>query len=567
MPQTGGTKMIKAVAASSGIGIGRAVIIKARQRKAPERKPCDPSTELARARAGTRAFVAQVERVRALAEQAFGSGEAAIIAAQIAIVQDPDFMEAVEEGIVTHAQSAEDAIARVLDDYTAIFAAMPDAFMQAREADFRDVKHRLLGILAGETQPDYSGLGAQSVIVADDLHASDFVCMPVKKIAAILTEGGSPHAHLAILTRALRIPHLVGARDICRVTGEEEGLIVDGGAGEVILCPTAEEIDRYRERQRLQNLERERLEIVREQETRTRDGRRVEMLAALTALGEVSAAIEKGMDGASMPYAQQVAGQTGGVEQQQFLVYKALVRALEGRSAMISVEGVRPRPEGPYPSGGRRGAASEEEGRLWVAFSALLRASAFGRVRVALSGLNGVDELRYAKELFAQCKTMLWDRTMSFDPQIKLGVAVETPAAALRIGDLAREADFVVIETDALAAYTLAMDKVAKKPEDRRSVFHPALLGLICQTTQTAQKLGLPVMVGGEIAADPMMIPFLIGCGAGALCVRAHLLQSTRGQCENTTYAYWQERLPDILALSTSDEVVAYLKQNWAERL
>ncbi|MCL2578775.1 MAG: PEP-utilizing enzyme [Oscillospiraceae bacterium] len=555
--------MIKAVTASPGIGIGRAVIAKARQWVLTPQK-VDPGLELRRMEEAVEVFCEQVSAACKLARQSFGESESAIIAAQIAIVRDLDFMEAIEEQIKRQSHSAGGALAHVLDGYTTLFSEMSDRLMRAREADFRDIKHRLLGILAGEKPADYSHITEGSVIVADDLHASVLVCMPVEKIAAILTEGGSPHSHLAILTQAARIPHLIGVKNVCKLVKDGEGLIADGRAGEVIIRPTIEEVGRYQDRQRLQSVERKRQETHRERDTQTRDGRPVKLLAALTALGDVSQALEYGMDGGCVPYLEQAAGTTTSkVEQQQFLVYKALTRALEGRSAIITVEGLAARPE-ISPDWAERKSPSPKEQQLRAAFSALLRASAFGKVEIALTGGQGLCQVR---KLFDDCKAVLLERKLGFDTQMRLGAVIETPISALNASSLVKEADFLVIETDVLAGYTLAIDRIAKKPEERGLVFHPAFLRLIHETIQAAQSAGRPVVVAGEIACDPMMIPFLVGCGASALSVHPALLPSARNQCVNLRYVYWQERLPEILALSTAEEVVQYLKQNWAERL
>ena len=565
--------MIRAVAASSGIGIGRAVILAPLERLAHRRRISDASLELRKLREAIDVCCAQLEKAGALAAKNFGQPESAIITAQIILLNDFDLLSDMETGIKKNMENAEYAVAQVFDGYIQIFSNMEDALMKAREADFRDIKNRVLRILAGEKEPDFGQLDPESVIVTKEIPASILACLPVENISGLVTHIGSVHSHAAILARARRIPFVLNAGNIDPIFSQGDELIADGGTGEIIIRPTSEEISRYRERQRQQNLVRERMDVHKDRKTFTRDGRQVELSAAISALGELPEAVCRGIDAAVMSV-----GHTHGVsimgERQKFLAYKAITRALNGKPVVVAVEEVKLNRQAPYFGGTFPGSPDNRESsrlisnepQLRDSFNALLRASAFGKVRVVIPRLTSVTELRFARALLKSCKALLSEQQADFDPEISLGALIETPAGALCANVIAREADFLVLGTNNLINQTLAIERATKKHTERHGVFNPAVLQLIYQTIQAAERAHIPIMVIGEMASDPMMIPFLVGCGAQGIGVKPGSLLSAREQCENLKHRYWRERVPDILSLGSPEEVVGYFKQNWAER-
>jgi|GEM_PF-890362 len=566
--------MIRAAAASSGIGIGRAVIWASPERFAPRRRVSDANLELRKLYGAIDACCAQLEKASALAAKNFGQPESAIITAQIILLNDFDLLRDIETGIRKNMENAERAVAQVFDGYIQTFSNMEDALMRARDADFRDIKNRVLSILAGDEEPDFKHLAPESIIVAREMPASTLACLPVRNISGIVTHIGSVHSHAAILARARRIPFVVNAGNLDKIISEGDEMIADGGTGEIIVRPTSEEISRYRERQRQQNLVRERMDVHKDRKIFTRDGKQVELSATISVLSELPEAVYKGIDAAVMPAAHAHGVNIMG-ERQQFLAYKAITRALNGKPVVVAVEEIKiNRQTTPYFGGALPSLQDNRESsrlianepRLRASLNALLRASAFGKVRVVIPKVISVTELRLARDLLKSCKTLLLEQQADFDPEIGLGALIETPAAALCANVIAREADFLVLGTNNLINQTLAIEKAVKKNPERQGVFHPAVLQLIYQTVQAADSARIPIMVIGEMASDPMMIPFLVGCGVQGIGVKPGSLLNAREQCENLKHLYWQKRVPEILSLDSPEEVVGYFKQNWAER-
>jgi len=529
-------------------------MINYRERAAQPGQCADPGREIARLERAIQKFSGQIESAARLADENFGRSLGDILAAQAVIVKDPTFIGEVHQRIEAQMETAEYAACQVLDGYARVFAAMQDDLMQAREADFRDIKNRLLSILAGEL-PDLEQVPPKSIVVAQQLHVSVLVCLPRKNIAGIVTAQGSAHSHAAILARSAQLPFVIGAGQLVKAVRSGDKLIVDGGAGEVIRDPTPEEISRYRERARQQELVRERLDSHRGRQTVTRDGRKVEVLAELDTLGELTSAMEFSIDGAFVS--------CDAAEHQQFLAAKALARTLKGRPVLMAAQEVKLCGESPHTREQGGGVANEDELRGYL--RALLSASAFGQVAIVLPRVSSAAEVKLARAMLEDCKAALRGQGIPFDPKIRLGALIETPAAAVLAPQIAREADFIVLGVDTLCCHTLGLT-AAKRPGESREIFHPAVLRLICRAIKAARRAGIPAVVRGESAADAMMIPFLVGCGAQALCVNPPALWGAREQCENLNYRYWRARVPEILSLAGVSEVIGYLKQNWAER-
>ena len=557
--------MLKGTAAASGIGIGKCVLLETGRREVPCQRVFDVQHEADKLRAALDTFCGQLERVRELASQNFGQSEGGIITAQLIIVRDRDFLTESHAHITEKKENAQYAVSQVLEGYVRIFQAMDDALMRARAADFRDIRSRLLNILAGEGERTFEHLPEDSVIIARELYPSTLAALPVERVAAIVTAEGNIHSHTAILARTRRIPFVINAPGMTRAVCSGDELIVNGGTGEVIERPTSEEVIRYRERARQETLVRERQDEDRDKQTLTKDGRVVQISATLDTLSELTEAMDRGMDAAFLLQAGQVCGNARG-EKQQFLAYRALLRGLRGKPAVIAAPQVKPSHEMPYMSRMDAEQLLLDEPELCTAFCALLRASAFGKVRIALPHVLSPTELRLARDLLERCGALLREREIEYDTQPELGAIIETPAAAICAGAIAEQADFLILGTDTLIGHTLATPTAAKKTAGSHGALHPAVLHLIYNTVQAAKIADKPVTISGETASDPMLQPFLIGCGVNGINVSPGALGAIKEQCANITHAYWAKRTPDILSITTPEEVAEYVKQNWAER-
>lgn len=572
----GGTRVLRGVAASSGIGIGKAVLILQPELPVNHRDTGEFAVELRRFERAADVFCTQIAALAARAAEEFGESEAGILTSQIVIMQDREIFRRVSACLREHSLRAEGAVVRVFDEYIAHFSALEDALMRARAADFRDMKRRLLTILTeAECQPPQPPAGC--VLVADEIPPSVAAFLLPQQVAAVATVDGDVTSHVAILARALKIPTVVSAPSILDRIQNGDELIVDGGTGEVIVCPTAEQVGRYRRRHHQQQLAREHRQALCSASPATRDGRQVLLTAELAELSRLPDLLELGADGVGLfrTTALYRDGDLPPGEQQQFLAYRAITRALRGKPGTICTLDVGDSLDKPYlgldqepnPSLGLRAVRYSlvNQELFKVQLSAILRASAFGTLQIAVPMVTSLGELRQVRLLLEECKQELAARQVDYDPSIKLGLVISTPAAAITAATLARETDFFLLG-GSLTQYTLAVDRNNRGVSGLYSNFHPAVLALIYQVIQAAAMAYIPVGMLGEGARDPMLIPFLVGCGINELCVPLSCLLPVREQLGNLSHRYWQERVPEILSCATPEEAMAYIKQNWAER-
>ena len=566
--------MVRGVSVCSGIGIGRAVLMKYQEHRPPLRPIQSTVDEFERLDNAIDIFCRQLEHACEITEANFGRAQGAILNAQIIIVHDSGFLTETRQRIREKLENAEYAVTRVLEKYVQMFTVMEDGLMSAREADFRDIKNRLLGIMAEYDEPDFSNIPPGSVVVSEELHTSVMAQLPVQNIAAIITGRGSVHSHTAILSRGRGIPFVTSLGDFVGLVRDGDRMIVDATAGDVFCRPTSEELSRYGERARLQGSAHEQSGSRQVKNTATRDGRPVGVLAEIGALSEAAGAVRAGASAVFVPDARLLSGARATGEQ-QFLSYKAFVRALEGKKAGFVVGNINLNYEVPYRATTSTQTENQPdwhegfvrgEGRLKTTISALLRASVFGEVAVIIKHPTCANEMKVARRIFESCKINFEKNLIPFDPSSELGVLIESPAALLSIDRIARQVDFVLLEIDNLALHTLGANRSDKTPPLGSAAFHPAFLKFISQAIKSVSKMDIPIYASGEIAANPMMVPFLIGCGISGIITKPAALPGVSSQCKNLNYLYWQSRVGIIASLPTGHDVVRYLKRNWAER-
>lgn len=546
--------MLKGVAASPGIGIGTAFPVTQPDIAPEQRSPWGVGAELRRFERAVDVFCTEISNLAAASILHFGESEAGILIAQIVMIQDTDLHSQIRSCLMEESCNVEQAVCQVFGSYIHHFSSLEEELMQARAADFRDMKRRLLGILLGRPVLEPPVPPPGSILVAEELHPSIAAAILPQHIEAIATADGHPTSHAAILARALGVPMVVSAPDILVRAREGEGLIVDGGNGEIILRPTSEQIHRYRQRLVQQTEAYRKMVSIQETEALTRDGVPVRMSASLDSLRHLSDLSPLADCAHFSPNHHLLRDEGKRIgEQQQFLAYRALLRALKGKPVTISLA---------EPSS-QREADTERDRQLTVQLRALLRASAFGSLRIAVPMVHSLDDLRRARSRLEECKIELLRSHEDFNPSVPLGIMVETPAAAVLAASLAQEADFFCLS--AFSGCFSQTSSLGQGSAEAYNLFHPATLALLQKAIEAGQGL-ISVSACGQLAADPMMLPFLVGCGVREICVEPSALWNVRSQLGNLNAAYWGARIGEILALSSPQEVMNYIKRNWAER-
>ncbi len=533
---------LRGISASKGIAIGRAHIVERGQIEVVERAipAAEVEAEVARLRKALRAARAQLRAVKRRIPPDSAGDIAAFIDAHLLMLDDPAFTRAPVAMIRERRCNAEWALKTQRDALVAVFEAMDDPYLRTRKVDVDQVVNRVQRILlAGEVpQPVDAPRLAGRIVVADDLTPADTVLMQYQGVAGLLTESGGPSSHTAILARSLRIPAVVGLHEARTYLRDDELLIIDGREGVVLAEPTPTILRHYRALQR--SIERHRVarRKLRRAPAVTADGDPVVLEANVELPADIEAAREGGAAGVGLYRTEFLFMNRDHPpdEEEQFKDYLRLVKALAGAPITIrtldlgadkEVDGARP--EGPSfanPALGLRAVrlCLREQALFRPQLRAILRASAFGPVRLMIPMLSSIQELHQVREVLEDCRRELRREGVAFDERMPVGAMIEVPAAAVCADMFARELDFFSIGTNDLIQYAIAIDRVDDQVTYLYDPLHPAVLRLIQTTIRAGRKAGIPVAMCGEMAGDTRYTRLLLGLGLREFSVHPNAL-------------------------------------------
>ena len=564
--------ILQGIAASDGVGLGRAVCVREISLDYSNVRYSGRETEKARLQEGVAEFERRTAAMAAQIRDRVGEKEAEILTGQIAMLADP-FMRSQMEEAVEGGSCAEAAADSVCTMYADMFAAVEDELMRQRAADIRDMRGRLLAILLGAADLDLSRLAPGTVLVARDLTPSMTVGLKKENVAAILTETGGRTSHSAILARALELPAVLSVPKALEFIKDGDGLIVDGGTGEVILNPDERTRGEYLKRQEAFLSQRALLAVYRDRPTVDADGRRYRLYANIGSAAEAEAALQAGAEGIGLFRTEFLFMNRTSLpdETVQYEAYRAVSHTMAGREVIIrtldvggdkAIEYLGMKPEENPFLGHRAIRYCLDRPELYkVQLRALLRAGAEEKnIRIMLPLVTCVEEVRAARKLLEACKAELEAEQVPYDKDIALGVMIETPAAALIADLLAKECDFFSIGTNDLTQYTMAVDRGNAMVEKLYSVFQPAVLRSIQNVIAAAREAGIPVGMCGEAAADPALIPLLMAWGLDEFSVSTASVLSSRA-CVSRWHGNEAAKLAqEALGLSTAAGAEGYLR-------
>ena len=444
--------------------------------------------------------------------------------------------------------------------------------MRQRATDVKDIRDRLLGILLGVTEVDLSRLPAGSVLVARDLTPSMTVGLNRENIAGILTETGGRTSHSAILARALELPAVLSVPRALDLIEDGDGLIVDGGEGKAILNPDESTRSEYLRRQQAFLARRAALEVYRNRPTVDADGKVYHLYANIGSAAEAEAAAASGAEGIGLFRTEFLFMNRASLpdETVQYEAYRAVSRTMAGKEVIIRTLDVggdkaieylgMDKEDNPF-LGHRAIRYCLDRPELYkVQLRALLRAGAEERnIKIMLPLVTCVEEVRAARELLDQCKDELEAEGLPYDRDIKVGIMVETPSAALIADLLAQESDFFSIGTNDLTQYTMAVDRGNAKVEKLYKTFQPSVLRSIRNVITAAKEAGIPVGMCGEAAADPCLTPLLMTWGLDEFSVSSASVLDTRANIHRWRGEKAKRVTQEAMGLSTAPGVEGYL--------
>ena len=558
--------MFKGVNASDGIGIGVARVAVEPDLSFTPHAPADVEAEKARYAAAITKFVeqtrAQIERMK----QTVGEESAAIMGAHIEFAEDDGIKDMVN-GSISAGMCAEQAVCDAYDTYYTMFSQMEDELFRERAADVADVKTGLLADLLGKEVVDLSTLPENSIIVVHELTPSMTADIDKNNVAGIVTETGGRTSYSAIIARALEIPAVLSVADVTLNIKNGDKVIVDGAHGHVIANPAGDELATYEAKAKQYAEEKQALEAYRGKPTVTADGEKVMLVANIGNPDDANIAAEHDTEGIGLFRSEFLFMDAPELpsEDSQFSAYQKVALRMKGMPVIIRTLDVGGDKEIPYlnmqkeenPFMGFRAIryCLNNPDQYKVQLRALLRASAFGDVKIMLPLVTSITEVREARALVEQCKDELRREGIQFNENIEVGTMIETPAASLIADDLAQECDFFSIGTNDLIGYTMCADRGNDRVGYLYEVYQPAVLRSLKRVITEGRRAGIMVGMCGEVAADPLMVPVLLSFGLSEFSVSAPSILRTRRIISMWTKTEADELTEKIMSLKTAAEV------------
>ena len=547
--------MYEGVNASDGIGIGVARVAVEPDLSFTPHAPEDAKAEEERYQAAVAKFIeqtnAQIERMT----KTVGEEAAAIMGAHIEFAEDEGIRDMVN-GSIESGMCAEQAVSEAYDMYYNMFSNMEDELFRERAADVADVKTGLLADLLGQELVDLSTLPENSIVVVRELTPSMTADIDKDNVAGIVLE----------------IPAVLSVADATSNIKNGDMVVVDGTNGKVIPTPSDHDLEHYRAKAKQYAEEKLALEAYRGKETVTADGEKKLLVANIGNPDDANVASEHDCEGVGLFRSEFLFMDAKELpsEDEQFAAYQKVALRMKDQPVIIRTLDVGGDKEIPYlhlvkeenPFMGFRAVryCLNNPDQYKVQLTALLRASAFGDIKIMVPLVTNIDEIRQVKALVKECMAELDARGVSYNKDIEVGTMIETPAASLIADDLAAECDFFSIGTNDLIGYTMCADRGNDKVGYLYEVYQPAVLRSLKRIIEEGNKAGIMVGMCGEAAADPLLIPVLLSFGLGEFSVSAPSILRTRRIISEWSKADADALTEKVMQLKTATEVKAMLQ-------
>ena len=565
---------IYGVGAAEGIGIGVAKVVREQNVEVVKKAVSDSEAEVNNFMRVLDITKAETEEMSQALEKNASAKEAEILFGHIMLMSDPMLVDEIVNRIKGESVCAEYVIDEVCNQYAAVFASMDDELMQQRATDMLDIKTRLIKKILGIENTDLSKLPYGSILVAKDLTPSMTAGLNPNNVLGIVTQFGGKTSHSAILARALEIPAVVGLSNLPEDISDDTDILLDGESGEVIILPTDAEKSDYENKKKKYDTNKEMLKKYRELPSISKDGKKVEIAGNIGSPEDAKKVIENGGEGIGLFRTEFLFMDRDCMptEEEQFESYKEVATAMEGKPVIIRTLDIGGDKEIPYmgivqdenPFLGYRAIrlCLDRKDDIYIPqLRALLRASAFGNIKIMLPLITSMDEIREAKALISDIKKELDEKNIAYNKSIEVGIMVETAAASLLADIFAKEVDFFSIGTNDLIQYTMSVDRGNVKIAGLYSPFSPAVLRSINRIITEGKKAGIMVGMCGEAAADPLLIPVLLAWGMDEFSMSASSILKSRQIISGCDSKDLKAKVDKVLEMSTESEIKEYLKK------
>ena len=561
--------MIKGNGVSTGIGFGTVVVLRKENKQIEKNVVENPEEEMKRFKEALSKVTDETEQI---VEKASGT-EREIMNAYLMILQDPTLIAETGNAIMNQNYNAEYAVEVGFNNVIQIFENMDDEYMAGRARDIADIKERILAKLSNIEIVDLSQLHPNTIIVATELTTSDTAKLNFKNVVGIITEVGGENSHTSIMARTHAIPAITKVKDATKIFNDGENVALNGATGEIYQNPTQEEREKLEKIEEHITKEKAELDKYKEEVTKTGDGYVVELVANIGTPSDVEIVLKNSAEGVGLFRSEflYMDSENMPTEEEQFNAYKEVAEKMDGRPVIIRTLDIGGDKDLKYlqlekeanPFLGYRAIrlCLDKTSIFKTQLKAILRASAFGNLSIMFPMISSIEELREAKKILEECKTELEQKDIPYKKNIKVGIMIEIPSAALIASGLAKECDFFSIGTNDLIQYTVAVERGNEKISKLYTKFHPAVIKLIKSAIDGAHDAGIFCGMCGEAAGDELYIPLLIGLGLDEFSMNSNSILKARKKISELEKFDCKELADEILKMTSAEEVENRLKR------
>jgi len=555
--------LLKGTGVSMGIGIGKAVVLKNYDINIPKHKVKDVESEITKLNNVIKNIITELESINEQTD---------IVDAYIMLLKDPNVIDEIKKLIQNEKLNMAAAVNNGLTMIIDMFTAMNDEYMKERANDISDIKARLLMEILNIPKHNLKNIEPESILVANYINLSELLDIDFKNLSGIVTECGGQNAHISIVARNFSVPLIVGIKNVTNKIHTGDKVVLDARSGNICCNPDKEQLENYMKDQMRFSKLRCSLENFKDKPSITKDGIKFDLMANVGSYNDVDAATECNADGVGLLRSEFLFSSAKELysEEKQYEIYRSILIKMDGMSVTIrlfdfggdkKLTGLS-FPAEENPALGCRGIRFDfaHLDILRIQLKALFRASVYGKLSILIPMVSTIEEIQKLNKLIVEIKKELQSTCRSFEENIKIGIMIEVPSAAIMCDKFAAFCDFFSIGTNDLIQYVMAADRTNENLNYLCSNYRPSILRLIKSIATVAEKNNISCSVCGELASDRYMVPTLIGLGVKKISVSPGDLLATRKLLSKISITEAQIIGNAVLNLSTSEQVLDYLK-------
>ena len=572
--------MISGIPASPGIVFGKALVLKEEKIVLDTTKITDDQVEaeVARFYEGRNAAVEQLNSIKDRAFASLGEEKAAIFEGHLMILEDEELEEEILDYLRSHNVNASVAASKIIDQQVAMLSEIDDEYLKERAGDIRDIGNRLIKNILGMPIVDLGDINEESILVAYDLTPSETAQLNLEKVLGFITDIGGRTSHTSIMARSLELPAIVGTNNVTEQVNTGDFLILDAVNNRIYINPTQAQIDELKALEAKLAEEKAELAKLKDLPAITLDGHKVDVVANIGTIRDCDGVNRNGAEGVGLYRTEFLFMDRDQLptEEEQFIAYKEVVEAMDGRLVVLRTMDIGGDKDLPYldlpkemnPFLGWRAIriALDRREILHAQLRAVLRASAFGKLAVMFPMIISVEEIRELKSVIEILKAELRTEGKAFDENIQIGVMVETPSAAVNAKFLAKEVDFFSIGTNDLTQYTLAVDRGNELISHLYNPMQPSVLGLIKQVIDASHTEGKWTGMCGELAGDEHATLLLLGMGLDEFSMSAISVPRIKKLIRNVNFQDAKALADKALQQPTAAQIERLIEEFLAEK-